>query len=164
MKISRALARRPLVGAVGLVLMTRIGPDASYLTVVLPGVLVFGLGLAVMVAPSTAAVLGSVPVEQSGIASGVNNAVARTSQLLAVAALPALVGIDAESLVDPSSVSDGVRYAMYLCVSRLLIGAPSAATLIRTPAVEPVQEADSVACKPHCDLTGPAVQPNPMRD
>ena len=154
----------PAVAAVGLVLMTRIGPDASYLTVVLPGVLVFGLGLAVMVAPLTAAVLGSVPVEQSGIASGVNNAVARTSQLLAVAALPALVGIDAESLVDPTSFSDGFRYAMYICVALLLIGAAIAATLIRTPTVEPVQEADSVACKPHCDLTGPAVQPNPMRD
>ncbi len=153
----------PAVAAVGLVLMTRIGPDASYLTVVLPGVLVFGLGLAVMVAPLTAAVLGSVPVEQSGIASGVNNAVARTSQLLAVAALPALVGIDAESLVDPTSFSDGFRYAMYICVALLLVGAAIAATLIRTPTVEPVQEADSVACKPHCDLTGPAVQPNPMR-
>jgi hypothetical protein len=154
----------PAVAAVGLVLMTRIGPDASYLTVVLPGVLVFGLGLAVMVAPLTAAVLGSVPVEQSGIASGVNNAVARTSQLLAVAALPALVGIDAESLVDPTSFSDGFRYAMYICVALLLVGAVIAAALIRTPIVEPVQEADSVACKPHCDLTGPAVQPNPIAD
>jgi hypothetical protein len=94
----------------------------------------------------------------------VNNAGARTSQLRAVAALPALVGIDAESLVDPSSFSDGFRYAMYICVALLLIGAAIAATLIRTPAVEPVQESDSVACKPHCDLTGPAVQPNPMRD
>ncbi|MFJ7622677.1 MFS transporter [Rhodococcus erythropolis] len=154
----------PAVAAVGLVLMTRIGPDASYLTVVLPGVLVFGLGLAVMVAPLTAAVLGSVPVEQSGIASGVNNAVARTSQLLAVAALPALVGIDAESLVDPTSFSDGFRYAMYICVALLVVGAVIAAALIRTPIVEPVQEADSVACKPHCDLTGPAVQPNPIVD
>ncbi len=43
-------------------------------------------------------------------------------------------------------------------------GAVIAAALIRAPIVEPVQEADSVACKPHCDLTGPAVQPNPIAD
>ncbi|NMM87904.1 MFS transporter [Rhodococcus sp. SRB_17] len=151
----------PVLAAAGLVLMTRIGVDASYLTDVLPGVLVFGLGLSVMVAPLTAAVLGSVPVEQSGIASGVNNAVARTSQLLAVAALPGIAGINTEALVDPALFSDGFTVAMYICVGLLLLGAGIAAVLIRTPEVEP---ADSVACKPHCDLTGPAVQPNPSAD
>lgn len=151
----------PVLAAAGLVLMTRIGVDASYLTDVLPGVLVFGLGLSVMVAPLTAAVLGSVPVEQSGIASGVNNAVARTSQLLAVAALPGIAGINTEALVDPALFSDGFTVAMYICVGLLLLGAGIAAVLIRTPEVEP---ADSVACKPHCDLTGPAVQPNPVAD
>lgn len=148
----------PVLAAVGLVLTTRIGPEASYLTVVLPGVLVFGLGLAAIVAPLTTAVLGSVAVEQSGIASGVNNAVARTSQLLAVAALPALVGIDTESLGDPTSFATGFRFAMYLCVALLLIGAAIAAVMIRTPAQEYVPE--SVACKPHCDLSSPAVQPH----
>jgi MFS family permease len=157
----------PALAAIGLLLMTRIGPDASYWTVVLPGVLVFGLGLSAMVAPLTAAVLGSVPVEQSGIASGVNNAVARTSQLLAVAALPGIAGIDAGSLVDPNSFSHGFRIAMYICVALLLVGAVIAAALIRAPAAPaptprvPVPE--SVACKPHCDVTGPAVQPAPAR-
>ncbi|MGG7104550.1 MFS transporter [Rhodococcus sp. 24CO] len=151
----------PAVAAVGLVLMTRIGVDASYLTDVLPGVLVFGLGLSVMVAPLTAAVLGSVPVEQSGIASGVNNAVARTSQLLAVAALPGIAGINTEALADPALISDGFTIAMYICVGLLLLGAAIAAVLIRAPATPSMPGTDSVACKPHCDLTGPAVQPNP---
>ena len=158
----------PALAAVGLLLMTRIGPDASYWTVVLPGVVVFGLGLSAMVAPLTAAVLGSVPVEQSGIASGVNNAVARTSQLLAVAALPGIAGIDAESMLDPSSFSDGFRIAMFICIALLLVGAAIAAVLIRAPAapapaprgpVPPGPIPESVACKPHCDVTGPAVQP-----
>ncbi|MFC9360590.1 MFS transporter [Rhodococcus sp. NPDC057014] len=153
----------PALAAVGLLLMTRIGPDASYWTVVLPGVVVFGLGLSAMVAPLTAAVLGSVPVEQSGIASGVNNAVARTSQLLAVAALPGIAGIDAESMLDPTGFSDGFRIAMFVCIALLLVGAAIAAALIRAPAAPsptalgPVPE--SIACKPHCDVTGPAVQP-----
>lgn len=156
----------PAVAAVGLVLMTRIGVDASYVTDVLPGVLVFGLGLSVMVAPLTAAVLGSVPVEQSGIASGVNNAVARTSQLLAVAALPGIAGIGTEALADPALFSDGFTIAMYVCVGLLLLGAAIAAILIRAPAPAPppAPDTDSVACKPHCDLTGPAVQPNPIAD
>lgn len=149
----------PAVAAVGLLLMTRIGPDPSYVVDVLPGIVVFGLGLATMVAPLTAAVLGSVPTEQSGIASGVNNAVARTSQLLAVAALPALAGIDAESLVDPDGFSHGFRIAMFICVALLLLGAGIAAARIGSPARPP---SDSVVCKPHCDVTGPAVQPTDL--
>jgi hypothetical protein len=152
----------PALAAIGLLLMTRIGPGANYWTVVLPGVVVFGLGLSAMVAPLTAAVLGSVPVEQSGIASGVNNAVARTSQLLAVAALPGIAGIDAESMIDPDSFSQGFRIAMYICIALLLVGATIAAALIRAPA-PPTPPADSVACKPHCDVTGPAVQPTLAR-
>jgi hypothetical protein len=92
----------------------------------------------------------------------VNNAVARTSQLLAVAALPGIAGIDAESMIDPDSFSQGFRIAMYICIALLLVGATIAAALIRAPA-PPTPPADSVACKPHCDVTGPAVQPTLAR-
>lgn len=78
----------PLVIAAGMVLMTRIGPGASYGTVVLPAVVVFGLGLAATVAPVTAAALAAADERHAGVASGVNNAVARTAGLLAVALLP----------------------------------------------------------------------------
>ena len=70
-------------------LMSRIGPHASYLTDVLPAVVVFGLGLCATVAPLTATVLASADVRHAGVASGVNNAVARAASLVAVAALPA---------------------------------------------------------------------------
>ncbi|QBJ96167.1 DHA2 family efflux MFS transporter permease subunit [Rhodococcus sp. ABRD24] len=155
----------PILGAAGLLLMLRIGPGASYPTQVLPAVVVFGLGLSVLVAPLTAAVLGSVSSNQAGIASGVNNAVARTSQLLAVAALPALAGIGAEALGNPDAFASGFRTAMLICAALLLTGAIIAAVMIprgvtaREPAAEPGSE--SVACQPHCDVTAPAVQPPP---
>ncbi|MFC7340248.1 MFS transporter [Saccharopolyspora griseoalba] len=83
----------PLGCALGLVLLTRAVPGASYLTGVLPGVLVFGLGLSITVAPLTSAVLASVSAERGGVASGVNNAVSRLAGLLAVAVLPVVAGL-----------------------------------------------------------------------
>src|SRR5262249_18116735 len=77
-----------LLCAAGLLLAVRIGPNASYVADVLPTVLVFGLGLSAVVAPLTATVLASADVRHAGVASGVNNAVARAAGLLAVAGLP----------------------------------------------------------------------------
>lgn len=149
----------PLLGAGGLLLMLRIGPGASYPTQVLPAVLVFGLGLSALVAPLTAAVLGSVSSDQAGTASGVNNAVARTSQLLAVAALPALAGIGADALADPAAFASGFRVAMLICAGLLLIGAVLSAVMIPRKAAAEETAGESVACQPHCDVTAPAVQP-----
>ena len=87
----RFMAGGPLVAGVGLLLLMRTDANADYLTTVLPGVAVFGLGLAATVAPLTATVLGSVEAGHSGIASGVNNAVARVAGLIAIAALGAAV-------------------------------------------------------------------------
>ncbi|HXR61491.1 MAG TPA: MFS transporter [Solirubrobacterales bacterium] len=81
----------PIVGGLGLLLMLRIGSDADYLTDVLPGVLVFGLGLSATVAPLTATVLDSVEERHVGIASGVNNGVSRVAGLLAIAVLGAVI-------------------------------------------------------------------------
>ncbi len=81
----------PIVAAVGLLLLVRVGANADYASTVLPGVLVFGLGLAATVAPLTAAVLGSVEQGHAGVASGINNMVARVAGLLAIAALGAVV-------------------------------------------------------------------------
>lgn len=146
----------PLLAAAGLVLLLRIGPDTGYLTDVLPGVLVFGLGLAVLVAPLTGAVLGAVPAGEAGIASGVNNAVARTAQLLAVAALPGLVGIS-DALDDPAAFDDGFAAAMWLCAGLLVTGAVLAAVLLRPERRAPTL--DSVDCMPQCAVAGPAVAP-----
>jgi EmrB/QacA subfamily drug resistance transporter len=87
----RFMAGGPLVAGTGLLLLVRVDAHASYLTEVLPGVLVFGVGLSATVAPLTATVLSSVSPGHSGVASGVNNAVARIAGLLSVAALGAVV-------------------------------------------------------------------------
>jgi EmrB/QacA subfamily drug resistance transporter len=81
----------PLVAGVGLLLETRVGAHATYLTTVLPGLLVFALGLSATVAPLTTTVLGAVDPGHSGVASGVNNAISRMAGLIAIAALGAAV-------------------------------------------------------------------------
>jgi EmrB/QacA subfamily drug resistance transporter len=85
------MAAGPVVAGVGLLLLMRVDAGANYLSTVLPGIVVFGLGIAATVAPLTAAVLGSVEPEHSGVASGVNNMVARVAGLLAIAALGAVI-------------------------------------------------------------------------
>ena len=85
----------PLIAAAGLALMVRIVPGASHVRAVLPAVVVFGVGLAITVAPLTAAVLAALSDNHAGIASGVNNAIARVAGLLAVAVLPVAAGIRA---------------------------------------------------------------------
>jgi EmrB/QacA subfamily drug resistance transporter len=85
------MAIGPVVAGVGLLLLLRTSAQANYLSQILPGVLVFGLGLSATVAPLTATVLGAVSPSRSGVASGVNNAVARVASLLAIAALGAVV-------------------------------------------------------------------------
>jgi EmrB/QacA subfamily drug resistance transporter len=81
----------PVVAAAGLLLLLRLGRDAPYLSGVVPAMLVFGLGISLTVAPLTAAVLAGVDDEHAGVASGVNNAVARVAGLLAIGAVGAVV-------------------------------------------------------------------------
>jgi EmrB/QacA subfamily drug resistance transporter len=85
------MAGGPVIAGAGLLLLARTDANADYLSQILPGVLVFGLGLSATVAPLTATVLSSVEPGHSGLASGVNNAVARIAGLLAIAALGAIV-------------------------------------------------------------------------
>lgn len=112
----------PLVIAVGLLLMTRIDPGDSYLSSVLPGVIVFALGLTMVVAPVTATVLAAADARHAGIASGVNNAVARVAGLLAVAILPLIAGLTGDSFYDPASMTDGFRIAMLACAGLAVAG------------------------------------------
>lgn len=81
----------PLLAAVGFLAMTQLSQNVAYWTDLLPAILIFGLGLSITVAPLTAAILGDVPKIQSGIASAVNNAVARVAGLLAIAAIGAVL-------------------------------------------------------------------------
>jgi EmrB/QacA subfamily drug resistance transporter len=81
----------PLVAALGLAWFLRLDADVDYLTDLLPGLLVFALGLSMTVAPLTATVLADADERNAGIASGVNNAIARVASLVAIAAVGALV-------------------------------------------------------------------------
>jgi MFS family permease len=81
----------PLVAAAGLALFLRVGSDVDYLTDLLPGLLIFAVGLSVTVAPLTATVLADADEKNAGVASGVNNAIARVASLVAIAAVGALV-------------------------------------------------------------------------
>ena len=84
-----------------------IDADTDYFTGVLPGMLVFSCGLVLLVAPLTSSVLAAAPDRYAGIASGINNAVARTGSLLAVSALPAVVGIAGADYRDPAVFAAG---------------------------------------------------------
>jgi EmrB/QacA subfamily drug resistance transporter len=112
----------PLVIGLGLLMYLRIGRDPSYVLDILPGVLVFGIGLTMMVAPLTATVLAAAPDEHAGIASGVNNAVARAGSLLAVAALPLAVGLQGEEYADPAAFDDAFGKAMVISALLVAVG------------------------------------------
>jgi len=90
----------PMVAGLGLLELTRTGPSVDYLTTILPGVVIFGVGLAATVAPLTATVLNSVEPGHSGVASAVNNAVSRVASLIAIAALGAVVAGSFQSRLD----------------------------------------------------------------
>ena len=90
----------PIIGGIGLLLLTRVNADADYLTQVLPGVLVFGLGLSITIAPLTATALNSVEQRHAGVASGINNGVSRMAGLLGIAVLGALIAGQFGSTVD----------------------------------------------------------------
>jgi EmrB/QacA subfamily drug resistance transporter len=95
----------PIIGALGWLIMTRMDASVNYWTDVFPAIVVFGIGLAVTVAPLTAAILGDVDPEQAGIASGVNNAVARVAGLIAVAVVGAVVATQFSASLDGQNLN-----------------------------------------------------------
>jgi EmrB/QacA subfamily drug resistance transporter len=123
----------PLVLAAGTLMLLAVDEGTSYWVDVLPGVTVFGLGLAVVVAPLTATVLAAAPDRHAGIASGVSNAVARAGSLLAVAALPLAVGLGGADYARAAVFDDGYRLATVSCAVLLAVGGLISWATIRTP-------------------------------
>ncbi|MGH3295458.1 MAG: DHA2 family efflux MFS transporter permease subunit, partial [Trebonia sp.] len=130
----------PLVIAVGMALFARVEGSGDYLTEVLPAVLVLGFGLATNVAPLTATALSAAPAEHSGIASAVNNDVARTASLIAVAVLPALAGITGDAYQHPAELTSGFHTAVLIAAGAAAAGGILAAATIRNPAKRPVED------------------------
>ena len=142
----------PLVLAAGLALFARIGHSGSYLTDVLPAVVVFGFGLAINVAPLTSTVLAAVPAEHAGAASAINNDVARAAGLIAVAVLPAAAGLSGASYLHPEAFSAGFHTASFMSAGICVIGAVIAGLTIRNPVAAQVTGMPPAR---HCGLDSP---------
>ena len=113
----------PLTAATGLLVLSLAPSHPSYALHLLPGVMLLGLGLAMTVAPLTGTVLAAAPDELAGTASGVNNAVSRTAGLMAVAALPAIVGLSGNAYADAASLAPAFRMALLICAAAMAAGA-----------------------------------------
>ena len=151
------LSLGPLVAGCGVLLLLRVGQDASYFADVFPAVSVFGLGMALIIAPLTTTVMASTDADHAGIGSGINNAVARASGLLVVAVLPFLAGISGDDYQRPLAFAAGFRTAMIACAVLLVIGGGLAAIIIRNPVsaaarIRPIR-------KQFCAVDGPPLQP-----
>jgi EmrB/QacA subfamily drug resistance transporter len=156
----------PLLIAAGMLLMRGIDIGDSYVTSVLPPILVFGFGLTLVVAPITATVLAAANPNHAGVASGVNNAVARTAQLAAVAVFPLIAGLSGSDYQDPVAMADAFHTAMLAgailsaCGGVLAWFTISNDVLERAeePGREPCLDALETAPEYHCAVAGTPLQ------
>ncbi len=121
------MAAGPAIAAIGILLLQAVSTPFDFVAQALPGVLLYGLGIAVTVAPLTSAILGAIEPERAGIASAVNNAVARIAGLIAIAVLGAVIGTEVDDA--------WLDRALQLCAILLMVGAVVSAIGIRTPRV-----------------------------
>lgn len=142
----------PVVTAIGLAMFARIGHSGEYLTEVLPPVAIYGLGLAITVAPLTSTVLAAVPDSHAGMASAANNTIARASSLIAVAVLPAAAGLGGTAYLHPARFSAGFGRASLICAGLCLVGGVLAAITIRDHGPSAVPVARQLL---HCALDAP---------
>ena len=144
----------PVMTGAGMLLLSRVAPGSRYVTGVLPGILVFGLGLVATVAPLTAAVLASVDDSRVGVASGINNAAARLAGLLAVAVLPGVAGIDPGRSLG-SGLASGYSSALQISAGLCVLGGIVAWVFVRrTAPVRPVPHPSPFAACQHPALRG----------
>ena len=153
----------PVVAGLGIALLSRVQEGSDYLTGVFPAIAVFGAGLGIAVAPLTTAVLAAAQERHSGVASGVNNAVARSAQLLAVAVLPVVVGLTGDAYNDAEVFAQGFADAMVISGAAVASGGVLAFFVIdRTPTEAEARARQEVGA--HCDMAGPPLrQPTPAR-
>jgi EmrB/QacA subfamily drug resistance transporter len=146
----------PLLAGAGLLLLARIGPDTEWLIDVLPGAVVFGLGLVTFVAPLTATVMGSVDPDHVSVASGVNNAIARTASLAALAVVPVVSGLTVA--VGAEQVTHAYRVS--LVIAAVVAAAASPLCFIGLDAHARSRRS---ARETYCSVDGPPLQPDPIR-
>jgi EmrB/QacA subfamily drug resistance transporter len=147
----------PAVVGTGLLVLTRATDGRSYVTYVLPAVLIFGSGLALTVAPLTSTALGAAPPEHAGVASAINNVIARAAGLIAVAVLPLLAGITGTAALRPHLFAPGFRTAVTIAGLTCAAGGLIALAVIRNP-----PESDRIQIphlrRWHCAVDGAPLQ------
>jgi predicted MFS family arabinose efflux permease len=144
----RLMGAGPTVAACGLLLLLRVGERPSYVGELLPAILVFGLGLSMTVAPLTATVLAGVEPDRAGIASAVNNAVARVAGLLGTAAVGAVLASTFVSAFNRNlagTVLGAPARAAALSAKHLVLGTPSLAGVPAHQASELIRAANSAS-------------------
>ncbi|CAM3538676.1 MFS transporter [Stackebrandtia soli] len=146
----------PAMVAAGVLALVGVGAVAPYWTHVLPGVLLLSVGMTITVAPLTAGVLAATDVANAGVASGVNNAIARAANLLAVAALPLAVGLTGMAYTDPVAFTSGYRLAIMLCAGMFVVGALISLLWVRNPAHA---SANPPATHTQCSPNSPQLDP-----
>src|SRR6266852_253340 len=149
-----------LVCAVASMLAVRIGPDAGYWTVVLPVAVRIGLGLASLLPPLTATAMNTAPDSLAGVASGVNNAVARVAGLLWIAALPPITGLTGAAYTDPARFQSSFGQISWICAAAFGSAAALAATLITRPRRPTPPRGKALIQTPVPHLTCPVAFPN----
>jgi EmrB/QacA subfamily drug resistance transporter len=152
--------RPPLVAgclacAAASMLAVRIGPHASYWTVVFPLAVLFGLGLASLLPPLTASAMNSAPDSLAGLASGVNNAVARVAGLLWIAALPPITGLTGAAYTDPVQFQSSFGQISWICAAAFTCAAALAAIFITRPAQSAPAPRSALIQTPVSHLTCP---------
>jgi EmrB/QacA subfamily drug resistance transporter len=125
------MALGPIGVAIGFVLLSRVQQGATYPGTVLPGVIVFGLGLTLTVAPLTASVLAAAPARHAGIASGVNNAISRSAGMFAIAVIPGIAGLTGDAYRDAVAFASGFRTSMLIGAALAAAGSALAWFMIR---------------------------------
>ena len=151
----------PLVIAAGMLMMTGIDPGDGYAGAILPGIVVFALGLVLVVSPVTATVLAAADERHAGVASAVNNAVARVAGLLIVAVLPLVAGITGDRFYDRAAMTDGFHTAMVVCAALSALGGVIAWLTIDSQVLERAEPpSEEVAPDFACDVCGPKVLPS----
>ncbi|MDQ6717508.1 MAG: MFS transporter [Gemmatimonadota bacterium] len=118
------------VAAAGMLLFARVGAGSTYLRDLLPAVIVFGTGLGILVSPLTAAALRALGDRRGGLASGVNNAVARLAGLLATAVIPMAAGIGGATRVNGPALASGFGRGMVISAVLCAAGGVAALSLV----------------------------------
>ncbi len=123
----------PIVAGAGLFVLALVGPDTAFVPVILGGAVVFAVGMVLTVSPLTATVMAALDDRLAGIASGVNNAASRGAGLIAVAFLPAVVGLHTDLAPDDFTVA--YRHAVWICATLCVVGGSISWATIRNRAV-----------------------------